>query len=214
MWVGMPVKQESLDKGGERWTEPATYIGNDEINVIDAGANYGWPVIEGSRAMPGMRTPIVPFTPAVAPSGASFYRGQRFPRFVNNLFVATKADDIRQAKRDRRAEHGSAAGDEEDEADEFESSEDVIDAILALDEGDEEISAFARKQFEKRGIARSWQPIAPSRPFSFCSNRLCASRLTYVFERWIEPCRSTVTRFSGSGRSSDVSQKSSACRAM
>jgi glucose/arabinose dehydrogenase len=39
--------------------------------------------------MPGMQTPAVFFNPAIAPSGASFYRGNRFPRFVNNLFVAT-----------------------------------------------------------------------------------------------------------------------------
>lgn len=39
--------------------------------------------------MAGMRTPVTFFNPAIAPSGASFYRGQIFPRFVNNLFVAT-----------------------------------------------------------------------------------------------------------------------------
>jgi glucose/arabinose dehydrogenase len=36
-----------------------------------------------------MRTPITFYNPAIAPSGASFYRGQRFPQFANNLFVAT-----------------------------------------------------------------------------------------------------------------------------
>ena len=36
-----------------------------------------------------MRTPVTFFNPAVAPSGAAFYRGQLFPRFANNLFVAT-----------------------------------------------------------------------------------------------------------------------------
>jgi glucose/arabinose dehydrogenase len=39
--------------------------------------------------MAGMRTPLVFFSPSIAPSGASFYRGNRFPPFVNNLFVAT-----------------------------------------------------------------------------------------------------------------------------
>ena len=39
--------------------------------------------------MPGMRTPVTFYNPAIAPSGASFYRGQRFPPFRNNLFVAT-----------------------------------------------------------------------------------------------------------------------------
>lgn len=35
MWVGMPVKQESLDKGGEKWTEPATYIGNGPFKLVE-----------------------------------------------------------------------------------------------------------------------------------------------------------------------------------
>jgi glucose/arabinose dehydrogenase len=72
---------------GDLWASEHGASGNDEINVIDSGANYGWPRIEGAQSMPGMRTPIVFFNPAIAPSGASFYRGQRFPRFVNNLFV-------------------------------------------------------------------------------------------------------------------------------
>ena len=56
---------------------------------LDGGANYGWPRIEGDETMPGMRGPITFYNPAIAPSGASFYRGQRFPQFTNNLFVAT-----------------------------------------------------------------------------------------------------------------------------
>jgi glucose/arabinose dehydrogenase len=63
--------------------------GNDEINVIDRGRNYGWPVIEGNASRPGMETPIASFSPSVAPSGASFYRGSAFPAFRNDLFVAT-----------------------------------------------------------------------------------------------------------------------------
>jgi glucose/arabinose dehydrogenase len=76
---------------GDLWASEHGQSGNDEINVIDAGANYGWPVIEGDRTQTGMRTPLVFYTPAIAPSGASFYRGQRFPRFVNNLFVGALA---------------------------------------------------------------------------------------------------------------------------
>lgn len=74
---------------GDLWESEHGNSGNDEINVIESGANYGWPRIEGSAGMTGMRTPITFFNPAIAPSGTSFYRGQRFPRFVNNLFVAT-----------------------------------------------------------------------------------------------------------------------------
>lgn len=74
---------------GDLWAAEHGNIGNDEVNVIDAGANFGWPVIQGAQSMAGMRTPITFYNPAIAPSGASFYRGTRFPRFANNLFVAT-----------------------------------------------------------------------------------------------------------------------------
>jgi glucose/arabinose dehydrogenase len=74
---------------GDLWASEHGNTGNDEVNVIDAGANYGWPRIEAGQMMAGMRTPVRFYDPAIAPSGASFYRGQLFPRFVNNLFVAT-----------------------------------------------------------------------------------------------------------------------------
>ena len=74
---------------GELWESEHGATGNDEINVVDTGVNYGWPRIEGSQTMPAMREPITFYNPAVAPSGASFYRGQRFPQFANNLFVGT-----------------------------------------------------------------------------------------------------------------------------
>ena len=74
---------------GDLWASEHGQTGNDEVNAIDPGANYGWPRIEAGETMTGMRTPIVFYNPAVAPSGASFYRGERFPRFANNLFVGT-----------------------------------------------------------------------------------------------------------------------------
>ena len=74
---------------GDLWAVEHGNVGNDELNAIDAGANYGWPRIEGNQMMPGMRPPIGLYNPTVAPSGITFYRGNRFPRFVNNLFVAT-----------------------------------------------------------------------------------------------------------------------------
>ena len=74
---------------GDLWASEHGSTGNDEVNVIDSAVNYGWPQIEGSLAMAGMRTPITFYSPAIAPSGASFYRGERFPAFANNLFVGT-----------------------------------------------------------------------------------------------------------------------------
>jgi glucose/arabinose dehydrogenase len=74
---------------GSLWATEHGNVGNDELNAIDAGANYGWPRIEAMQTMAGMRTPMGVYNPTVAPSGVSFYSGNRFPRFTNNLFIAT-----------------------------------------------------------------------------------------------------------------------------
>src|SRR6187402_3600053 len=74
---------------GEIWATEHGNSGNDEINVIRTGVNYGWPTIEGAQTFPSMEPPITSFSPSIAPSGAAFYRGARFPQFVGNLFAAT-----------------------------------------------------------------------------------------------------------------------------
>ena len=74
---------------GDLWASEHGASGNDEINVVQPGSNYGWPRIEGAATTAGMEPPVTFFNPAVAPSGASFYRGNRFPQFVGSLFVAT-----------------------------------------------------------------------------------------------------------------------------
>jgi glucose/arabinose dehydrogenase len=71
------------------WETEHGDVGNDEINVIESGANYGWPVIEGDETRSDMRAPIEFFAPSVAPSGADFYTGAGIPGFRNQLFVAT-----------------------------------------------------------------------------------------------------------------------------
>jgi glucose/arabinose dehydrogenase len=74
---------------GEIWATEHGNSGNDEINVIRAGLNYGWPAIEGSETAPNMETPVTSFSPAIAPSGAAFYQGASFPQFSGNLFAGT-----------------------------------------------------------------------------------------------------------------------------
>jgi glucose/arabinose dehydrogenase len=74
---------------GDLWAVEHGQVGNDEVNSIRAGLNFGWPRIEGAGTLPGMETPATFYNPAIAPSGAAFYRGQRLPQFANNLFVAT-----------------------------------------------------------------------------------------------------------------------------
>jgi len=60
--------------------------GGDEVNIIKKGLNYGWPVVSHERTQSGMESPKLVFTPAEAPSGATFYSGKVFPQFKNNFF--------------------------------------------------------------------------------------------------------------------------------
>ncbi len=84
---------------GELWATEHGPQGGDELNIVRAGRNYGWPVItygvnygigtkigEGS-AKAGMVQPIFQWTPSIAPSGLAFYQGKPFPRWQGNLFV-------------------------------------------------------------------------------------------------------------------------------
>lgn len=60
--------------------------GGDEVNIIKKGKNYGWPVIHHKMNKEGMIEPVLEFTPAVAPAGSMFYKGNLFPEFANNFF--------------------------------------------------------------------------------------------------------------------------------
>jgi glucose/arabinose dehydrogenase len=71
------------------WETEHGATGNDEVNRIDAGKNYGWPVIEDGQTQAGMESPVLFFNPSVAPSGASFYTGSTIAGFRNNFFFAT-----------------------------------------------------------------------------------------------------------------------------
>jgi aldose sugar dehydrogenase len=85
---------------GELWTSEHGAQGGDEINVVQAGKNYGWPVItygkdysgakigEGT-AKQGMEQPIHYWDPSIAPSGMLFYTGNAFPGWKGNLFIGS-----------------------------------------------------------------------------------------------------------------------------
>jgi glucose/arabinose dehydrogenase len=80
---------------GKLWESEHGPTGGDEINIIEPGRNYGWGVISmgvqpgiTERTHEGMEQPIVYYTPAIAPSGISFYTGDRYPGWKNtSLFV-------------------------------------------------------------------------------------------------------------------------------
>ena len=86
---------------GKLWIHEHGPQGGDELNIIDKGKNYGWPVIsygeeygtdipvgEGT-AKPGMEQPIYYWVPSIAPSGMAFYQGERFPQWRDNLFIGS-----------------------------------------------------------------------------------------------------------------------------
>ncbi len=60
--------------------------GGDEVNIVERGKNYGWPVIHHRETRAGMESPLLEYTPAVAPASATFYRGSAFPQFKGNFF--------------------------------------------------------------------------------------------------------------------------------
>lgn len=76
--------------------------GGDEINILKAGANYGWPVVTFGREYSGatitdvrhkngMQDPLVQWTPSIAPSGMTFYTGDKMPQWRGDLFIGTLA---------------------------------------------------------------------------------------------------------------------------
>lgn len=69
--------------------------GGDEINIITKGLNYGWPLIHHKQKKSGLVSPLLEFTPAVAPSALLFYTGEALPQFKDHLlFAALKGEGI------------------------------------------------------------------------------------------------------------------------
>jgi aldose sugar dehydrogenase len=60
--------------------------GGDEVNIIERGKNYGWPVIHHKLTQAGMESPLLEYSPACAPASAAFYDGTALPAFKGNFF--------------------------------------------------------------------------------------------------------------------------------
>jgi glucose/arabinose dehydrogenase len=65
--------------------------GGDEVNIIERGKNYGWPVIHHQMTQSGMESPLLEYSPACAPASAMFYHGPIFPAFKGNFFFGCLA---------------------------------------------------------------------------------------------------------------------------
>ena len=83
---------------GKLWVHEHGARGGDEINIPQAGKNYGWPIIAYGRHYwggrigvgthkAGLEQPIYYWDPSIAPSGMAFYTGDKFPAWRGNLFV-------------------------------------------------------------------------------------------------------------------------------
>lgn len=86
---------------GQLWTLEHGPAGGDELNRIEAGANYGWPVIsygenyngspvgQGITAQDGMEQPVYYWDPVIAPSGFIKYDGVLFPEWEGDFLIAS-----------------------------------------------------------------------------------------------------------------------------
>jgi glucose/arabinose dehydrogenase len=84
---------------GELWEAEFGPRGGDELNIIKAGKNYGWPVItygieysgqkvgDALQQKAGMEQPVYYWDPTLSPSGMTFYKSKDIPEWENNLFI-------------------------------------------------------------------------------------------------------------------------------
>ena len=83
---------------GKIWEVEHGPKGGDELNVLKAGGNYGWPLVtygvnyDGSkitdnRSLPGMENAVRTWVPSISPCGLSFYTGDKFPGWKGSLFT-------------------------------------------------------------------------------------------------------------------------------
>jgi glucose/arabinose dehydrogenase len=102
IWAYGTRNQEGLafdPKTGRLWETEHGPRGGDELNIIEKGKNYGWPVIvhgidypgtpigEGITHKEGMEEPVYYWDPVIAPSGLAFYAGTLFPQWQGSVFV-------------------------------------------------------------------------------------------------------------------------------
>jgi glucose/arabinose dehydrogenase len=92
--IGLTVQPDT----GAIWESENGPNGGDEINVLQAGKNYGWPLVSAGRFylgprvnekfyQEGMEQPLVFWVPAIATSGLTFYTGDRFPNWKGHVFA-------------------------------------------------------------------------------------------------------------------------------
>lgn len=93
-----PQGMDIHPRRSEIWTSEHGPRGGDEINIIKAGENYGWPLIthgmnydgtaiSNDQEKAGYTSPIHYWTPSISPGGIQFYEGDQFPHWRSSLFI-------------------------------------------------------------------------------------------------------------------------------
>lgn len=100
------VQSAAMDENGNFWIVEMGPKGGDELNLIEKGKNYGWPLVTfgeeySGKAVPNAVTtkagyvdPVYYWDPVIAPSGAQVYTGSAFPEWKGNLFVGGLKDQL------------------------------------------------------------------------------------------------------------------------
>lgn len=98
-WGHRNLQSAALAPDGTLWTVEHGPQGGDELNRVQSGRNYGWPIItygedysgapigNGETARDGMEQPVYYWDPVIAPSGLAFYEGAMFPEWDGDLLI-------------------------------------------------------------------------------------------------------------------------------
>ena len=93
------IQSAAFDDRGRLWTVEHGAKGGDELNLVERGKNYGWPVAtygeeysgepitDAVTVREGYEQPVYYWDPVIAPSGAQFYTGDAFPAWRGSLFI-------------------------------------------------------------------------------------------------------------------------------
>ena len=112
-WGHRNIQGLTVDPEGRVWASEHGPRGGDEINRIEGGKNYGWPLQSfgldyssrepiGKHSVPGMVDPVVAWAPSPAPSGLAWYTGSAFPQWRGSLFSGSLAgEDLRRIAFDK-----------------------------------------------------------------------------------------------------------------
>ena len=107
------IQGMARDAAGRVWATEHGPKGGDELNLIEGGQNYGWPLQSygrdyrtsepvGKQVVPGMAAPKVAWVPSPGPSGLAFYTGSQFPQWKGSLFSGGLASmDVRRIALDK-----------------------------------------------------------------------------------------------------------------